>query len=113
MTIAGPAGIFIATFSFLTIWIYVVFLSLSNPFHQRRFPVESKIRIYGKSAWPFTTAAREAYAKKDVEVEYIDVLENDDDMKVMLELTDGNRRVPVIADGENIAIGFGGRSWRV
>ncbi len=43
-------------------------------------------------------------------MEYIDVLENDDDMKVMLELTDGNRRVPVIADGENITIGFGGRS---
>ena len=75
--------------------------------------MESKIRIFGKSTWPFTTAAREAYAKKDVEVEYIDVLANDDDMKAMLEFSDGNRQVPVIVDGDNIAIGFGGRSWRV
>ena len=75
--------------------------------------MESKIRIYGKSKWPFTNAAREAYAKKNVEVEYVDVQANDDDMKAMLELSDGNRRVPVIVEGEKVAIGFGGRSWRV
>ncbi len=75
--------------------------------------MESKIRIYGKSKWPFTNAAREAYAKKDVEVEYVDVQANDEDMESMLKLTDGGRRVPVIVDGENVAIGFGGRSWRV
>ena len=72
-----------------------------------------KIRIYGKSTWPFTNAAREAYAKKDADVEYIDVIENSESLETMLKLTDGNRRVPVIVDGENIAIGFGGRSWRV
>jgi len=43
-------------------------------------------------------------------VEYIDVLANDDDMKEMLKFSDGTRQVPVIVDGENIAIGFGGRS---
>jgi glutaredoxin len=43
-------------------------------------------------------------------VEYIDVLENDDDMKAMLEFSDGNRQVPVIVDGDNVTIGFGGRS---
>jgi glutaredoxin len=43
-------------------------------------------------------------------VAYFDVLANDDDMKAMLEISDGSRRVPVIVDGENIAIGFGGRS---
>ena len=71
------------------------------------------IRIFGKSTWPFTNAAREAYAKKDVEVEYIDVLLNDENMEAMLKLSDGNRRVPVIEDGGNIDIGFNGRSWGV
>ena len=71
------------------------------------------IRIYGKSTWPFTTAAREAYAKKDADVEYIDVLENEKQMQAMLKFSDGSRQVPVIVDGENISIGFNGRSWRV
>jgi hypothetical protein len=31
-------------------------------------------------------------------------------METMLKFSGGNRKVPVIVDGENIAIGFGGRS---
>ena len=73
----------------------------------------AEIHIYGKSTWPFTNAAREAYRKKDVDVKYLDVLENEEDLEKMLELTDGNRRVPVIVEGESVLIGFGGRSWRV
>ena len=72
-----------------------------------------EIRIYGKSTWPFTNAAREVYAKKGVAVAYVDVLENEDNLAAMMALTDGNRRVPVIVTGETVAIGFNGRSWRV
>ncbi len=31
-------------------------------------------------------------------------------MESMLKFSDSGRRVPVIVDGENVAIGFGGRS---
>jgi len=37
-------------------------------------------------------------------------LANDDDMKAMLEFSDGNRRVPVIVEEGNVSVGFGGRS---
>ena len=32
-----------------------------------------KILIYGKDTWPHTTAAREAYQKKNKDVEYVNV----------------------------------------
>jgi hypothetical protein len=38
------------------------------------------------------------------------VLLSDENMNAMLELSGGGRRVPLIADGENIVIGFNGRS---
>jgi len=37
-------------------------------------------------------------------------MENNESLETMLKLADGSRRVPVIVDGENIAIGFNGRS---
>jgi len=40
--------------------------------------------------------------------EYIDVLEQPDQLQKMLELSGGKRKVPVIVDGEKVSIGFGG-----
>jgi hypothetical protein len=37
-----------------------------------------------------------------------DVLEDAQAMAEMLKLTHGNRRVPVMVEGEQISIGFGG-----
>jgi hypothetical protein len=37
-----------------------------------------------------------------------DVKEDDAALAEMLELTHGNRRVPVMVEGEKISIGFGG-----
>jgi len=37
-------------------------------------------------------------------------MENNESLETMLKLSDGDRRVPVIVDGENIIIGFNGRS---
>ena len=75
--------------------------------------MSSKIMIYGKSTWPFTNAAREAYAKKNVDAEYFDVMASEEDMKAMLKYSDGSRKVPVIVEGDKITIGFNGKSWRV
>jgi glutaredoxin len=38
------------------------------------------------------------------------VLENQENLDRMLGLSDGRRRVPVIVDGDQIMIGFNGRS---
>jgi hypothetical protein len=39
---------------------------------------------------------------------YRDVIEDEEALAEMLELTHGNRRVPVMVQGEKISIGFGG-----
>jgi hypothetical protein len=39
---------------------------------------------------------------------YRDVKENAQAMEEMLRLTDGNRQVPVMVEGDKISIGFGG-----
>jgi hypothetical protein len=39
---------------------------------------------------------------------YRDVKEDDQALAEMLEVTHGNRRVPVMVEGEKISIGFGG-----
>ena len=49
-------------------------------------------------------------AKQNREVEYIDVLEDSKQLDKMLAHSDGQRRVPVIVDGDKILIGFKGKS---
>ena len=58
--------------------------------------MSEKVLIYGKSSWPFTTAAREAFAKQKKEVEYIDVVMDSKQLDIMLKHSDGRRKVPVI-----------------
>jgi glutaredoxin 3 len=71
-----------------------------------------EIIVFGKPGWPFTQRAREAKIKEGLTVIYRDVKEDDQAMAEMLRLTQGNRRVPVLVEGEKISIGFGG-SWKV
>lgn len=66
------------------------------------------IEIYGKEGCPYTSAAREDYARRGVEVRYLDVVRDAAVMRRMLELTGGDRRVPVVVDGGRVTIGFGG-----
>ena len=72
-----------------------------------------KVLIYGKDTWPYTTAAREAYAKKDCEVDYFDVTSDSGKLAGMLKHSDGKRKVPVIVDQGKVSIGFEGGSWGV
>lgn len=72
-----------------------------------------KILIFGKDAWPYTRAAREAFAKEGRSFDYLNVVKNAGHLDRMLKLTNGVRKVPVIADGENVTIGFEGGTWGV
>lgn len=53
-------------------------------------------------------AAREDYAKRGLDVEYVNVKADPASMDRMLEVTGGRREVPVIVEGGEVVIGFGG-----
>jgi glutaredoxin 3 len=64
--------------------------------------------IYGKGNCPYTQAALEDYRRRGVEVEYHDVKHDRTALDRMLVHSAGQRRVPVIVEGERVTIGFGG-----
>jgi len=66
-----------------------------------------KVVIYGKAGWPYTSQAREAFKDHD----YVDVKLDSGKMEEMLKLSKGQRKVPVIVQGGDVTVGFGGRSW--
>jgi glutaredoxin len=47
---------------------------------------------------------------KKVDFEFIDVLKETEQLDVMMKYSGGQRRVPVIVDGEKVSIGFNGRT---
>ena len=65
------------------------------------------VLIYGKNSCPYTADAREHYGSRG-EVQYINVKKDADGLRRMLELTGGQRRVPVIVEDGTVTIGFGG-----
>ena len=75
--------------------------------------MDEKVLIFGKDTWPFTNAAREAFAKGVKKIEYFNVVSNKENLDKMLSYTDGKRKVPVCVDGEKVIIGFNGKAWRV
>ena len=75
--------------------------------------MSDKILIYGKDAWPHTRAAREAFAKSGRKVDYCNVIKEPAQMETMLRYSKGVRKVPVIIEGENVTIGFEGKTWGV
>jgi len=66
------------------------------------------VLIYGKDQCPYTTAAREDHAKRQVPFEYINVIADGTKLKEMLKHSKGVRKVPVIVDGDKVTIGFNG-----
>lgn len=66
------------------------------------------VDIYGKQTCPYTTAARREYAARGVEVRYFDVLEDRAAMARFLELSGGDRRVPLIVERGRVSSGYGG-----
>lgn len=53
-------------------------------------------------------AAREDYERRHVPVEYIDVKKSPAELQRMMKYSRGDRRVPVIVEGDRVTIGFGG-----
>ena len=75
--------------------------------------MSEKILIFGKDAWPYTRAAREAYAKQAKKVEYLNVIADPDQLDVMLKHSKGARKVPVIVEAGEVTIGFDGGTWGI
>ncbi len=75
--------------------------------------MSDKVLIFGKSDWPYTTSAREAYDKQNREIEYIDVKASSENLDQMLKYSDGMRKVPTIVDAGEVIIGFDGGTWGV
>ena len=72
-----------------------------------------KILIFGKDAWPYTRAARAAFAKEGRQVEYFNVIEVVGYLETMLKYSNGTRKVPVIVEGKTVTIGFEGDTWGI
>lgn len=64
--------------------------------------------IYGKDSCPYTADAVASFRAKGAAVEYVNVKRDAAGMERMLALTGGGRRVPVIVEGGQVTIGFGG-----
>ena len=75
--------------------------------------MSEKVLIFGKDAWPYTRAAREAYAKGNKKVEYLNVISDPDQIDIMLEYSNGARKVPVIVEDGEVTIGFDGGTWGI
>ena len=66
------------------------------------------VLIFGQDLCPYTSAARQDFARRKIPFEYINVLEDDAGLERMLQLTHGRRKIPVIVDAGKITVGFGG-----
>ncbi len=75
--------------------------------------MDKKVLIYGKPTWPYTKAAREAYANKEIDTRFINVVNDPLQLEKMLTLSKGERKVPVIVEKGKVAIGFQGKGWRI
>jgi glutaredoxin 3 len=68
----------------------------------------AEVTIYGKDTCPYTTAAREDYAARGVAVTYHDVKQDPAAMRRFLDLSGGDRRVPLIVERGRVSFCFGG-----
>jgi glutaredoxin 3 len=84
-----------------------------NPQARKEKTVSEKVLIFGKDAWPYTRAARAAYAERKKEVEYFNVVSDPKQLDKMLKHSKGERQVPVIVEGGSVTIGFDGGTWGV
>ena len=64
--------------------------------------------IFGKDNCPYTIGAREDFESRRIPFEYVNVKRSAADLDRMLVYSKGQRRVPVIVEGEKVTIGFGG-----
>ena len=70
--------------------------------------MEDEVTVYGKDSCPYAVKACEVYGRRNVDFTYFDVSKDHAALGEMLALTGGDRRVPVIVQGKEVKIGFGG-----
>lgn len=66
------------------------------------------VTMYTKPGCPYCAAARDHYNNKGIAFDEIDVIDNPEAQKKVLELSGGKKIVPVVVDGEDIKIGWNG-----
>lgn len=66
------------------------------------------VLIFGKESCPYTRAAKDDYARRDIDFEFIDVRSSQAELDRMLGYSNGRRQVPVIVEDGQVTIGFGG-----
>jgi glutaredoxin len=66
------------------------------------------VEIFGKPHCPYTEAAVRDHQARGLQVRYHDVKADPAAMRRFLELSGGERRVPLILDRGRVAIGWGG-----
>jgi len=64
--------------------------------------------IFGKDSCPYTQAARDDFARRQVVFEYLNVKKDAAALEQMLAYSNGRRQVPVIVEDGRVTIGFGG-----
>lgn len=67
-----------------------------------------RVIIFGQDLCPYTSDARAHYAQRKIPFDYINVLEDPEGLKRMLEYSNNRRSIPVIVEAGKITIGFGG-----
>jgi glutaredoxin 3 len=67
--------------------------------------MDDTVFIYGKPGCPYTRRALRAYGDRAV---LIDVIEDPSKIPDMLALSGGQRKIPVIVDGDTVTVGYGG-----
>ena len=83
------------------------------PPNRKEGTMPAEVLIFGKDAWPYTRAARAAFAKEGRQVKYYNVVKETSHFDTMLQYSNGTRKVPVIVEGETVTIGFEGGTWGV
>ena len=68
---------------------------------------EKEITIYTTPTCPFCKAAKEDLGRKGIKYKEIDVSKDAEELEKMLRIS-GKRLVPVMVNGENVTVGFGG-----
>ncbi len=68
----------------------------------------SEVTIYTKVGCPYCDAAKKHYTEQGIAFQEIDVNETPGAKERLLDLTKGQRIVPVILEQSEVKIGFGG-----
>ena len=67
-----------------------------------------EVIIYTKDGCPYCAAAKKHYAEQGISFNEIDIDAEAGTIDKLLEITKGERIVPVIIEGDDVKLGFGG-----